>query len=315
MRYSTLFAGTALLAAALAMPAAPALAEYPDRPVSFVVPFPPGDLEDVLTRMIAEDFEAEYGVAAAVVNRPSDGGPFPGAATVASSPADGYTIGSFVVDIPVVGPEVGVPGLNPDPFEPLGIFLTYPFVIAASKDKPFSTMEELATHPQESGQVLGHFGAFLLPTQATFAAAKEMGFEWKAEASSDALDCNSLASGDFDVINTTIQQILPCLDTVNILATITESPISVVPDAPTLASIAPALNISLWNGLFVHKDTPQDVRDKIVASAEKTLASDRAKQLADQTGAIVYWMDAAQSAARIASDKEVSARINTMIAE
>ncbi|MFN3282049.1 MAG: tripartite tricarboxylate transporter substrate binding protein, partial [Tabrizicola sp.] len=96
----------ALLAAGVA---GPALAEYPDRPVSFVVPFPPGDLEDVLTRMIAEDFQAKYGVAAAVVNKPSEGGPFPGAAEVAAAPADGYTIGSFVVDIPVVGPEVGVP--------------------------------------------------------------------------------------------------------------------------------------------------------------------------------------------------------------
>ena len=35
-------------------------AEYPERPVEFVVPWPPGDLEDVLTRMIAEDFQAEY---------------------------------------------------------------------------------------------------------------------------------------------------------------------------------------------------------------------------------------------------------------
>ena len=133
-----------LAGALLAAVAAPAFAEYPEKPVSFVVPFPPGDLEDVLTRMIAEDFEAAYGVAAAVVNRPSDGGPFPGAASVAAAPADGYTIGSFVVDVPVVGPHVGVPGLNPDPFEPLGIFLTYPFVIAASADKPYATMEELA---------------------------------------------------------------------------------------------------------------------------------------------------------------------------
>ena len=42
-------------AAALALPTA-SLAEYPEKPVSFVVPWPPGDLEDVLTRMIAEDF-------------------------------------------------------------------------------------------------------------------------------------------------------------------------------------------------------------------------------------------------------------------
>jgi tripartite-type tricarboxylate transporter receptor subunit TctC len=305
----------ALVAMAAACLAGPAAAEYPDRPVSFVVPFPPGDLEDVLTRMIAEDFAAKYGVAAAVVNKPSEGGPFPGAAEVAAMPADGYTVGSFVVDIPVVGPDVGVPGLNPDPFEPLGIFLTYPFVIATAADKPYSTMAELAEHSQSEPQLVGHFGAFLLPTQATFAAAKELGFEWGGEASAAALDCNSLASGDFDVINTTIQQLLPCLDSVKILATVTDAPISVVPDVPTLASIVPDLNISLWNGLFVHKDTPADVREKIVASARETMASPRAQELAAQTGALVYWMDADQSAARIASDLAASARIGTLLAQ
>jgi tripartite-type tricarboxylate transporter receptor subunit TctC len=305
----------ALFAVAAACIAGPAAAEYPDRPVSFVVPFPPGDLEDVLTRMIAEDFATKYGVAAAVVNKPSEGGPFPGAAEVAAAPADGYTVGSFVVDIPVVGPEVGVPGLNPNPFEPLGIFLTYPFVIAASKDKPYATMAELAEHSKTEPQLVGHFGAFLLPTQATFATAKELGFEWGGEASAAALDCNSLASGDFDVINTTIQQLLPCLESVNILATVTDQPISVVPDAPTLASIVPDLNISLWNGLFVHKDTPADVREKIIASAKETMASPRAQELAAQTGAIVYWMDADEASARITSDLATSARITTMLGE
>ena len=65
----------------------------------------------------------------------------------------------------------------------------------------------------------------------------------------------------------------------------------------------------------MHKDTPQDVREKIIASAEKTMASERALDLAKQTGAIVYWMNAADSAARIKSDIEVSARINAMIAQ
>ncbi|NIZ13158.1 tripartite tricarboxylate transporter substrate-binding protein [Phaeobacter sp. HF9A] len=299
----------------LAVLASPAFADYPEKPVSFIVPFPPGDLEDVLTRMIAEDFEEKYGVAAAVVNRPSDGGPFPGAASVAAAPADGYTIGSFVVDVPVVGPEVGVPGLSPDPFDPLGIFLTYPFVIAASADKPYATLQELADYSADNPQVLGHFGSFMLPTQATFAAAQEMGFDWGAEASSGALDCNSLASGDFDVINTTIQQILPCLDSVNILATITETAIPVAPDAPTLASITPNLNISLWNGLFVRKETPADVREKIIAVAKETLASERAQELAKQTGAIIYWTDADDAAARILSDKETAGTINAIIAE
>ena len=291
-----------------------AQAEYPEKPVGFVVPFPPGDLEDVLTRMIAEDFQTKYGVAAAVINKPSDGGPFPGAAEAAAAPADGYTIGSFVVDVPVVGPEVGIPALNPDPFEPLGIFLTYPFVIATSADAPYATMQELAAHARDNKVALGHFGSFLLPTQATFAAAKQLGFEWGTEASNDALDCNSLASGDFDVINTTIQQILPCLDQVKILATITDGPISVVPEAPTLASIAPELNVSLWNGLFVHKDTPADIREKIIAVAKETMASDRVRKLSEDTGAVVYWKDAEAAGRQIESDKATIAKINAMIA-
>lgn len=304
-----------LLATAAILTPVAASAEYPEKPVSFVVPFPPGDLEDVITRMIAEDFQAKYGVAAAVINRPSDSGPFPGAAGVASAPADGYTIGSFVVDIPVVGPEVGIPALSPNPFEPLGIFVSYPFVIATSKDSPYKTMEELADYAQSNSVALGHFGSFLLPTQATFAAAKELGFSWGAEAANDALDCNTLASGDFDVINTTIQQILPCLDQVQILATVTDQPISLVPDAPTLGSIKSDLNISLWNGLFVLKDTPSDVREKISAVAKETMSSERVQKLAADTGAIVYWKDADAAKAQIESDIETTARINKLIAE
>ena len=58
----------------------------------------------------------------------------PGAAEVAKADPDGYTIGSFVVDVPVVGPQVGIPALTEDAFDPIGIFLTYPFVIATFPD-------------------------------------------------------------------------------------------------------------------------------------------------------------------------------------
>ena len=124
-----------------------ALAEYPDKPVSIVVPFPPGDLEDVLSRMIAEDFQEAYGVPTAVINKPGGGGgPFPGAVEVANAPADGSVIGSFVIAVPIIGPNIGIPELSPNPFEPLGIFLTYPFVIAAGKEAPYDDIEGLAEH-------------------------------------------------------------------------------------------------------------------------------------------------------------------------
>jgi tripartite-type tricarboxylate transporter receptor subunit TctC len=304
----------ALAGAALAVTAGSALAEYPEKPVNFIVPWPPGDLEDVLTRMIAEDFQKEYGVAAAVVNKPGGGGgPFPGAIEVANAPADGYTIGSFVIGVPVLGHQIDIPPLTPAKFDPLGIFLTYPFVIATSADAPYDTMAELTSYAQTNDIALGHFGDVLTPTQVTKAFAVNAGFSWGSDAAFDALDCNTLASGDADVINTTLQLILPCLDQVKVLVAITDERIALVPDAPTIGELDESLDIALWNGLFVGKDTPQDVRDKIIAVAEKTMASDRAQAVAAETGALVYWQNASDSAGRVETDIETVARIGELL--
>ena len=310
---SKMFLGGTLALAMTAISGA-ALAEYPEKPVSFIVPWPPGDLEDVLTRMIAEEFQNEYGVSAAVVNKPGGGGgPFPGAIDVATAPADGYTIGSFVPAVPVIGHEIGIDELADEVFEPIGIFLTYPFVIAASVDAPYATMAELAEYAKSNDVALGHFGQVLTPTQVTMAYAVNAGFEWGSDAAFDALDCNTLASGDADVINTTLQLILPCLDKVNVLTAVTGERISLVPDAPTIGELDPSLDIALWNGLFVHKDTPQDVRDKIAAVAKKAVMSDRAQAVAKETGAQVYWSDAAASAEIIAKDKATGAVISGIL--
>ena len=307
---------TAALAALAVGLAGPALPEHPEGPVPFIVPWPPGDLEDVLTRMIAEDFQAEYGVPAAVVNRPGGGGgPFPGAVEVATAPDDGYTIGSFVPAVPLIGHEIDIPELTPAQFDPIGIFLTYPFVIAASGDAPYSTMEELAAYAAENDVFLGHFGDVLTPTQVTKALAANMGFEWGGDAPFDSLDCNTLASGDADVINTTLQLILPCLDDVNVLVSITGERISLVPDTPAIGEVDESLNISLWNGLFVGTDTPAEAREAIAAVAQQAVMSERAQALAAETGALVYWLDAEESAAVIEADRETLGAISAALGE
>ena len=302
--------GAAALAAAMTLTAAlgmtvtdAARAEYPEKPVQFIVPWPPGDLEDVLTRMIAEELQNETGVAAAVVNKPGGGGgPFPGAAEVARAPADGYTVGSFVIGVPTVGALLGIEGITHDTFEPIGIFLTYPFVLAAAGDAPYSDMAGLAAHAKGNKVALGHFGYGLVPTRVSIIAGMELGFEFGSEAAFDALDCNTLASGDADVINTTVQLVLPCLDEIRPLASITGERIPVLPDTPTMAEQVPGLDISLWNGLFVPKGTPQVVKDKLAAVAERVVMSDKARKLSQETGALVYWQNAEQAVARIDAD-------------
>lgn len=309
------YRGVLALAVALAASwAGLAQAQYPVKPVSFVVPWPPGDLEDVLTRMIAEHMQAKTGKPVAVINKPgAGGGPFPGAAEVASAPADGHTIGSFVVGVPLLGDKVGIAALNPMPFEPLGIFLTYPFVIAAKADAPYRTMQELASHAKTHKVTLGHFGAPLVPTKVTLALAKNMGFAYASDAAFDALDCNTLASGDVDVINTTIQLIKPCLGRVKILAAVTEQRLSLAPNAPTVKELVPELGMSLWNGLFVHKNTPKAAREVIAALAKEAVSGAKAQQFAKDTGAQVYWLDSKQSAARILADGKTLAIVNATL--
>jgi len=296
----------AALAATMVLGSAlPALADYPTSPVQFVVPFPPGDFEDILTRMIAANLQEATGVSASVVNKPGGGdGPFPGALEVLAAPNDGTVIGSFVGVVPIVGPLIDI-GIEMDSFEPVGIFLTYPFVLAASGDAPYSNMEELAAYAQDNDVVLGHFGASLTPTVASFAAAQKMGFEFADDAAFDMLDCNTLSAGDADVINTTLALIEPCLGDLNVLANIGNEPIPKLDGVETLASQSGIEKLELWNGLFVTKGTPQEVVDVLAAITEETMASEAAQQLMIETGAGVYWQDAATAAERVLNDREV----------
>jgi tripartite-type tricarboxylate transporter receptor subunit TctC len=290
----------------------PATAEYPDGPVQFIVPWPPGDFEDILTRMIAADMQKATGQSVSVVNKPGGGdGPFPGALEVLNGPTDGSMVGSFVIGVPVVGPLIDI-GIEKDSFTPVGIFLTYPFVLAASGNAPYTNMAELAAHAKNNDVVLGHFGGGLAPTQASFAGAKKLGFEFAADSAFDMLDCNTLSAGDADVINTTLALIEPCLDEINVLASIGEEPISKLGGVETLATQSGINNLELWNGLFVKKGTPQAIIDKLAEIASTTMAGAEAQQLMMETGARVYWQDQKTSEARIIVDRKKLAELNAI---
>ncbi|MCR9125895.1 MAG: tripartite tricarboxylate transporter substrate-binding protein [Rhodobacteraceae bacterium] len=290
-----------------------AMAEYPTGPVQMIVPWPPGDFEDILTRMIAADMAEATGQAVSVVNRPGGGdGPFPGALEVLAAPADGSVIGSFVIGVPVVGPKIDI-GIAEDSFVPVGIFLTYPFVLAAAGDAPYSNMAELAAYAKDNDVVLGHFGAGLTPTQVSFVAAKTMGFEFADDSAFDMLDCNTLSSGDADVINTTLALIEPCLGDINVLGNIGKDPIAKLDGVETIAAQAGIAPLELWNGLFVPKGTPQEVIDTIAGIASATMAGEAAQALMAETGAAVYWQGMDESLARIAADRETAAAFGAML--
>lgn len=296
-----LFRIAALGMVAVAALAGPAVADYPERPVTFIVPWPPGDIEDQLTRIIADEMTKETGVPAKVVNRPG-GGAVEGATAVAQASPDGYTVGSLVIDVPTMHVIKGNAPYKTEDFEPVGIFLTYPFGLVALKTAPYNNMAELAAYAKNNPVRLGHFGYDLVPTMATFEAARKLDFKFANDTAYELLDCPLLKNGDADVINTTMALMLACIDDVKVIASYTDKPLSLAPNAQRLVDAVPGLDITLWNGLFVPKGTPQEVKDKIAAIAAKAIQSKAAQDLAAATGAEIYWMDAAASAERIKKD-------------
>jgi tripartite-type tricarboxylate transporter receptor subunit TctC len=242
-----------------------------------------------------------YGAPAAVVNRPG-GGAVVGATEVANAPADGYTVGSFVVGVPTVKTMGENAPFKRDTFEAVGIFLTYPFMIASKKDAPYKNMKELAEYSKSNPVRLGHFGYGLEPTLISVFGLQQLGGKFSAEAAFDMVDCATLTNGDADVINTTAQLVLPCLKDLNVIATITAERTALTPDVATMGEQVPEASASLWNGLFVPKGTPQDVKDKLEAAAKKMVESEKAKDVAKTTGALVYWLPAAEAQKVIDAD-------------
>jgi tripartite-type tricarboxylate transporter receptor subunit TctC len=277
-------------------------AEYPNRPVKFVVPWPPGDLEDILTRLIAEEMSKETGKPATVINKPGGGGII-GAAEVSRAKSDGLTIGSFVADLLTTQIIAGNAPFDRTTFEPVGIFLDYPFVIAAKSDAPYNNIAELAEYSQKNDLSLAHFGYQALPTAITFKAADVAGIKFSSNAPFDSINCSTLANGDADIVNTTSQTILSCLQSgdVKIIASITHDRMSISPDVATLKEQTGVAQTT-WNGLFVKKGTPEHIKTRISEIAQAALKSSKVETMSKSTGAGIFWIDGDEAQTLIDND-------------
>lgn len=309
MKKLTKLLSIATLAVSPLMFSATAVAEYPERPVKFIVPWPPGDLEDIITRMIAEEMTDVTGTPASVINKPGGGG-IVGALDVSQARPDGQTVGSFVADILTTHIHSGNAPYSADTFEPVGIFLDYPFVLATKADAPYNNLQELADYSQKNDVSLGHFGYQALPTAITFKAAEMEGIKIASDSAFDVNNCATLATGDADIINTTTQLILSCLKSgeVKLLTSITRDRLSIAPEIPTLAEQT-GITQTTWNGLFVKKGTSDEVKAKLAEIALAALKSDKVQDLSATTGAGIYWIEGDAAKEVVANDFESSKQL------
>jgi tripartite-type tricarboxylate transporter receptor subunit TctC len=143
-RRREVLASAAGLFAAAAPAAGWAQADYPNRPIKIIVPFPPGGPTDAATRLLGQEMQATLGQPVIVDNRPGAAGAL-GIDLVAKAAPDGYTLG-----ISGVGPTILLPALDPKlPYRPLtdlsyvGATGLTELMFCVAKDIPASTMQQL----------------------------------------------------------------------------------------------------------------------------------------------------------------------------
>src|SRR5258708_4027909 len=149
--------GLPALALLLAL-SAPAAAEYPDKPVRLIIPFPPGGSNDVVGRLVANQLSEKLGHKVFVDNRGGAGGVL-GTEAAAAAPPDGYTL--LIVSIAhAVNPALY--RLNYDPiksFTPISILATGPNVLVVHPDLPVKSVKELLALAKQNPAELNYASA------------------------------------------------------------------------------------------------------------------------------------------------------------
>lgn len=177
MRTSTLIA--AMLAGATVVPAG-AQDKFPSRPVTMVVPFPPGGVADTTGRPTAAAMEKVLKQPVALTNRPGAGGAV-GNAAIANAKPDGYTIGMVLSSISVIPAADELfnrkPAYSLDQFTPIALISADPTLLVVHPSLPAKSLKELlAIARSKPGQLSfsssGIYGALHMPMEMFLHAAK-----------------------------------------------------------------------------------------------------------------------------------------------
>jgi tripartite-type tricarboxylate transporter receptor subunit TctC len=253
-------------------------ASYPDRSITFVVPFSAGGPTDTVTRLIAEPMSAELGQQIVVQNVEGAGGTV-AAGEVATNTDQGYTVLMHHIGMSTA------PTLYPDlPYDPLADFKTVglvtevPMTIIARRDFEPGTLEELVTYVTENADTVTYANAGigaashlcgLLFQSAVGVTLTEVPYEGTAPALTD------LVGGQVDFMcdqttNTTGQI---QAGEVKAYAVTTPERVATLPDLPTTEEAGlPDVQVGVWHGLYVPADTPDEVVQALSDALKVALA-------------------------------------------
>ena len=248
---------------------------YPSRPITIIVPFPPGGSTDTAARIIGDRMRQPLGQTVVIENAGGAGGSI-AVARLARAAPDGYTI-----DIGQWDTHVGaiIYPINFDlqkDFEPIGLMSVNPQLMIARKGFPADDLKGLVAFMKAN------------PGKATFvdqnAAAKVTGILMQQSTGTTVQfipyrgagpAMQAMLGGQVDLMVVQAAVTLPQAraGTVKILANLSPSRSRVVPDVPTSEeSGIPGLYASGWFGLFAPRGTPKDIIARLNAAMVQALA-------------------------------------------
>jgi tripartite-type tricarboxylate transporter receptor subunit TctC len=311
IRLSVLAVGLLACAAVSAQPAA-----FPTRPVTLVVPFPPGGGTDTGARIVAQRLSVKWGQPVLVENRGGAAGQV-GADMVSKARPDGYTL--------LVG-NIGTQSINPalykkmayDPdkaFAPITLIAELPLAMMVNPQVPARTPKEFIALAKaqpgklsysSSGAGGGPHLAAEMFKESTGTFILHVPYRGGGPAISDLL------AGHVQLSFMTVLEASGHIKAgkLRALAVTSDKRVGALPDVPTLAeSVVPGFNSISWIGLLAPAATPRELVEKISADVREVVASDEVKGRLTELGAIPSTTTPAQFATLIDNDRKRYTRI------
>jgi tripartite-type tricarboxylate transporter receptor subunit TctC len=277
-----------LLAGAMTIAAGslPASAQnYPNRPVTVIVPFAAGGPTDVIARIVTDHMSKSLGQSFVIENVVGAGGTT-GITRAKRAKNDGYTIAMGHLGTHAAAPAL-YPNLAYDPaadFEPIGLAAGTPILILAKKDFPAKDLKEFITHVKANDTKLNmaHAGV----GSVSFTTCLLLNHILKVKPASipyqgTGPSMNALIGGQVDYMCDQIVNAVPQVQggTIKAYAIATEKRDPSLPGVPTTAEAGlPDYQASAWNALFAPKDTPKEIVASLSAALDKALDDDATRK-------------------------------------
>ncbi len=315
-RRNMMAAALGLTAALLATGPAALAQGYPTKPVTMVVPFPPGGVADTVGRPVAEAMSRYLKQSVVVENKGGAGGGI-GMAQVAKSRPDGYTVLMALSSL-VVLPEADKILQRPPMFQinqlkPIARFTADPTVLVVRADSPWKTYAEFMAYAKANpGRISfgssGNYGTMHVPMEQLKAATSSFMLHVPYTGAGPAV--MALLGGQIEALSTgpaSVKQHLAA-GRLRALAHWGEGRLAGLPDVPSLKELGVPIQYSQWSGLFVPAGTPADVVDTLRQAAKFAAQDPRAVAAMTAAGTSFMFQDAPEFERFVLSDaKDMSA--------